>query len=178
MTIFFCFHKVIIKNSGNVTFPSKKMCQNFQVIYSVAYPTPSWILWAFHWFVRSFRMSILLRRWFIQLFKVCGISVTLLTIGRHHFQLGMTKKPFVHPLWDSLTPADLRLRPLLGAFRTSGAVPRDFLATHVSFSSWFLNPRRRASGAPISGISHLWCGPFGVFTHPHSLVHLSGRMSR
>ena len=68
-------------------------------------------------------MSILLSRWFIQLFKVCGISVTLLTIGRHHFQLGMTKKPFVHPLRDSLTPADLRLRPLLGAFRTSGAVP-------------------------------------------------------
>ena len=68
-------------------------------------------------------MSILLRRWFIQLFKVCDISVTLLTIGRHHFQLGMTKKPFVHPLRDSLTPADLRLRPLLGAFRTSGAVP-------------------------------------------------------
>ena len=35
----------------------------------------------------------------------------------------MTKKPFVHPLRDSLTPADLRLLPLLGAFRTSGAVP-------------------------------------------------------
>lgn len=34
----------------------------------------------------------------------------------------MTKKPFVHPLRDSLTPADLRLRPLLGAFHTSGAV--------------------------------------------------------
>ena len=34
-----------------------------------------------------FRISILLRRWFIQLFKVCDISVTLLTIGRHHFQL-------------------------------------------------------------------------------------------
>ena len=37
--------------------------------------------------------------------------------------MGMTKKPFVHPLRDSLTPADSRLRPLLGAFRTSGAVP-------------------------------------------------------
>ena len=36
---------------------------------------------------------------------------------------GMNKKPFVHPLRDSLTPADSRLRPLLGAFRTSGAVP-------------------------------------------------------
>ena len=40
---------------------------------------------------------------------------------------GMTKKPFVHPLRDSLTPADLRLRPLLGAFRTSGAVPSGLL---------------------------------------------------
>ena len=107
------------------------MCQNFQVIYSVAYPTASLTLWAFHCFVRSFRISILLRLWFIQLFKVCGISVTLLTIVRHHFQLGMTKKPFVHPLRDSLTPADLRLRPLLGAFRTSGAVPSGFLSTHI-----------------------------------------------
>ena len=39
----------------------------------------------------------------------------------------MTKKPFVHPLRDSSTPADLRLRPLLGAFRTSGAVPSGLL---------------------------------------------------
>ena len=44
---------------------------------------------------------------------------------------GMTRKPFVHPLRDSLTPADLRLRPLLGAFRTSGAVPSGLLATHI-----------------------------------------------
>ena len=40
-----------------------------------------------------------------------------------YIQKGMNKKPFVHPLLDSLIPADLRLRPLLGAFRTSGAVP-------------------------------------------------------
>ena len=39
----------------------------------------------------------------------------------------MTKKPFVHPLRDSSTPADLRLRPLLGAFSTSGAVPSGLL---------------------------------------------------
>ena len=37
---------------------------------------------------------------------------------------GMTKKPFVHPLRDSFSPpAYLRLRPLLGAFCNSGAVP-------------------------------------------------------
>ena len=46
--------------------------------------------------------------------------------------MGMTKKPFVHPLRDSLTPADLRLRPLLGAFRTSGAVPSG-LFSHPHF---------------------------------------------
>ena len=35
----------------------------------------------------------------------------------------LTKEYFVQPHPGSLTPADLRLRPLLGAFRTSGAVP-------------------------------------------------------
>ena len=47
-------------------------------------------------------------------------------------QMGMTKKPFVHPLRDSLTPADLRLRPLLGAFRTSGAVPSGLFSHSLS----------------------------------------------
>ena len=49
-----------------------------------------------------------------------------------YIQKGMNKKPFVHPLLDSLTPADLRLRPLLGAFRTSGAVPSGLFSTHLS----------------------------------------------
>ena len=45
-----------------------------------------------------------------------------------YIQKGMNKKPFVHPLLDSLTPADLRLRPLLGGISHL----RDFLATHLS----------------------------------------------
>ena len=49
----------------------------------------------------------------------------------------MTKKPFVHPLRDSLTPADLRLRPLLGAFRTSGAVPFGLFGVVAHF--WFVS---------------------------------------
>ena len=56
----------------------------------------------------------------------------------------MTKKPFVHPLRDSLTPADLRLRSLLGAFRTSGAVPSGLLATHYLATQFFIyRPRIR-----------------------------------
>ena len=35
----------------------------------------------------------------------------------------LTKKYFVQPHSGSLTPADIRLRPLLGVLRTSGAVP-------------------------------------------------------
>ena len=38
------------------------------------------------------------------------------------FSTGDNLSPF-HSLRDSLTPADVRLRPLLGAFRTFGAVP-------------------------------------------------------
>ena len=48
---------------------------------------------------------------------------------------GMTKKPFVHPLRDSLTPADLSLRPLLGAFRTSGAVPSGLFSHPLVFNT-------------------------------------------
>ena len=48
-----------------------------------------------------------------------------------YIQKGMNKKPFVHPLLDSLTPADLRLRTLLGVFCTSGAVSLGILVTHI-----------------------------------------------
>ena len=49
-----------------------------------------------------------------------------------YIQKGMNKKPFVHPHLDSLTPADLRLRPLLGHFAPPVRSLRDFLATHLS----------------------------------------------
>ena len=40
---------------------------------------------------------------------------------------GDDQKDFCSAPSGSLTPADLRLRPLLGAFRTSGAVPSGLL---------------------------------------------------
>ena len=36
-----------------------------------------------------------------------------------------------------------------------------------SSPSGLLYPRGLASAAPIRGISHLRCGPFGTFSHPH-----------
>ena len=49
---------------------------------------------------------------------------------------GMTRKPFVHPLRDSFTPADLRLRPLLWAFRTSGAVSSGLFSHPYLGGAW------------------------------------------
>ena len=46
-----------------------------------------------------------------------------------------------------------------------------------SSPSGLLNPRSLASAAPIRGISHLWCGPFGTFSHPlHMQAHSCRRI--
>ena len=50
----------------------------------------------------------------------------------------LIKKYFVQPHSGSLTPADIRLRPLLGVLRTSGAVP----------SGLFSHPHLPRNGIP------------------------------
>lgn len=132
---FFFFHQVIIKNLGNITFPSKIMCQNFQVIYSVAYPTPSWTLWAFHWFVRSFGSQYF---WDAGL-SSCSRSVTSVLRCLPSADIIFNWWQFVTVSFPSglHNPADLRLRSILGAFRTSGAVPSGLFG-HPLFWSLFL----------------------------------------
>ena len=77
----------------------------------------------------------------------------------------MTEKPFVHPLRDSLTPADLRLRPLLGAFRTSGAVP----------SGLFIHPLQTAPKSALKIIEQISNNPRATMTDIANLTGYSRR---
>lgn len=55
----------------------------------------------------------------------------------YRFEEMVTKKYFVHHPSDLLTPADQCLRPPLGEYRASGAVPPDFRVSLQSYHTPF-----------------------------------------